>query len=322
MIDAYASYPHLLDHLAPIWRALGAPGTFYLGARRLLPHAESLGIVPRLGNVEKGDALVLVANHHDLDHLPPGRRGIFVEHGAGQVYADVPAHPAYSGGERRHKAALFLALNDTTAARDAHRSPHASVVVVGSPRLDAIMPPLRWRTSRPVVALCWHWDCGLVPETRWAWPYYRKACADLTDRFTVLGHGHPRSWPLLKPRYQSMGIEPVETFAEVVRRADVVVVDNTSAGPEAAACGLPVVWVNAPWYRREVEHGGRFWSWPRGQATCDVPAQLTDAITEALADAPEARAARRALVDDIYPPWTRWRSAQLAAEACATVADF
>ncbi len=315
MIDAYASYPHLFDHIAPIWRALDERGTFYVGARRLLPYAQRHGIDVQHGHVEKGTAPVLVANHHDLEHLPPGRAGIFVEHGAGQSYADLPTHPAFSGGERRAKARLYLALNDATAARDAVGTPGAQVAVVGSPRLDTLHAPLRWSSSRPVVAVAWHWDCALLPETRWAWPHYRKAVARLSKRYTVLGHGHPRVWSLLAPRYEQMGIEPVQSFAEVVRRAQVVVVDNTSAGPEAAACGLPVVWANAPWYRRDVEHGGRFWQWPRGQVQCDDPDLLGDAVAEALADTPEAQQARHHMVDAIYPEWTRGRAAALAAAA-------
>lgn len=322
LIDAYASYAHLVDHLAPIWQALddAQRGTFYVGARRLLAYCAAIGIdaVPGSPPPRPPDP-VLVANHHDLDHLAPGRAGIFVEHGAGQHYADVPVHPSYSGGERRAKVQLFLALNGATAARDAKASPLAQVVVVGSPRLDALGSAPRPRRERPVVALCWHWDCNLVPETRWAWPHYRRAAAALTAQFTVLGHGHPRVWPRLERDYQALGIEPVASFAEVVRRADVVVVDNTSAGPEAAACGLPVVWANAPWYRRAVTHGGRFWTWPRGQVTCDEPDELAGAVVEALGDEHHVVRAREGMVDSIYPRWTRGQAAALAAAACALI---
>ena len=69
-----------------------------------------------------------------------------------------------------------------------------------------------------------------------------------------------------------------------------------------------------------MQHGGRFWTWPHGQVTCDEPTDLAGAIVEALSDDFHTVAARRSMVDSIYPAWTRGRSAALAAAACATVA--
>lgn len=326
MIDAYASQPHLVDHLAPIWQALPPTerGTFWISGRHLAPETQARYHFPtQWGHpTPNTQTTTMVANANDLQHIPLPRRAIFVEHGAGQWYRDIDGHVAYSGGKGRERVELFLTLNPTTAAREEVATPKARVVIVGSPRLDRLARRAHQRTwirSRPVVALCWHWDCRLVPETRSAWPYYREAVRRLaaTGRVEVLGHGHPRAFPKLAGEYTKLGIEPVERFDDVVGRADLVVVDNTSAGPEAAACGIPVLWVNAPEYRGEVWHGGRFWDWPRGQVTCADPEQFGRAVGEALAMAYESHTARsrERMVAEVYPRWTRGRAARLAVAA-------
>ena len=83
--------------------------------------------------------------------------------------------------------------------------------------------------------------------------------AALAERWTVLGHGHPRILDQLMPVYEELGIEPAYTFEEVLDRASVYCCDNSSTLFEFASLDRPVVVLNPPWYRREVEHGLRFW---------------------------------------------------------------
>lgn len=310
-VDAHASARHLVDHLLPIWNALpeDVRGTF------TVPHR---GLAKQLPGVTFGEArniggLTLIANRHDLTQIHPKRPVAYVEHGAGQTYRDHPSHPSYSGGTHRAQVVLFLTLNETTAARERAAYPKARVEVVGSPRLDVLTSRRAAAGStscpgscRPVVAFAWHWDLALVPETRQTFTFWRPALRGLTEKWEVLGHGHPRIFASLVPHYERMGIEAVEDFGEVVWRADVLAFDNSSAGYEAAALGIPVVALNSPKYRRDVEHGLRFWS--------DVPGPQCDEH-EALPGVLDFSLRQGAWPVRVYPPATRGRAAQLAADA-------
>jgi CDP-glycerol glycerophosphotransferase (TagB/SpsB family) len=79
-----------------------------------------------------------------------------------------------------------------------------------------------------------------------------------------------------------MGIEVVQEFDEVCRRADLLVADNTSVIYEFAATGRPVVLLDPPWYDRNVGHGLRFWTASHVGLHVTDPRTLTDMVTEAL----------------------------------------
>lgn len=151
------------------------------------------------------------------------------------------------------------------------------------------------------VAISFHWDARSVcPEARWAFPHFKDALPALAERFTVLGHGHPRVFDHLKSYYLEVGIEPVRDFAEVLERADCYAIDNSSTGVEWMATDRPLVWLNAPWYRRDVWHGGRFWDWARAGVQCGEPSDLVDAVERSLEDPLEMRLARRDVCSRVY----------------------
>lgn len=153
----------------------------------------------------------------------------------------------------------------------------------------------------PIVAISFHWDCALVPETRSAWRYYDPHLPRLVrdPRFRVVGHGHPRLWPTIKRRWAELGVDQWPDVDRVLSESDVVVADNTSLLYEACALGIPTVCLNIPSYRRDVEHGGRFWSSPPGPQV-DHPSELADAIACALTDPPAHRAIRARAVEWAY----------------------
>lgn len=323
MIDFFAGLPHYLDHVAPIWWALTPDerGTFYAG-RHAADRAAAEGIWPvTVGRPPSSATPTVVASYADLKAI--GRRSaIFVEHGAGQTYNGDPRgrqDPSYSGGRDRDAVRLFLAPNEAVHHRNLESTPGAASALIGTPKLDWWQRAPRDTSRAPTVAVSFHWDCTLLPETRGAWPYFDGALQALviTARargWQLLGHGHPRLWARISRRWTQLGVEAVPDFGDVLRRADLYVVDNSSTLFEFAATAGPVVVLNAPWFRRDVHHGLRFWDAAAVGVNVDEPEALTDGIAEALADPPIQRATRRALTHPIYP-LLDGQAAQRAADA-------
>lgn len=251
---------------------------------------------------------------------------VYVEHGAGQTYEGDPrgvAFPSYSGGTGLERAVLFVCPSETVAARWRARYPATPTVAVGAPKLDRWLrePPGHGlaRPSFPTVAFTFHWECALVPETRSAWRYYDEALPGLASgtEWGFLGHGHPRIYGVLHRRWQKLGVSHTPDAGDVFTEADLLVADNTSLLYEFAALDRPVVVLNAPWYRRDVSHGLRFWDYPPG-LQCDRPADLAATVRRALEDPPEARAIRERAVAHAYAHLDG-RAAERAAAAIMEV---
>lgn len=211
------------------------------------------------------------------------------------------AIPNYGGGQSEHHGdiGLYLVPNEANAKRWRGAYPRADVAVVGCPKLDELPT-----TGQPgVVAISFHWEATIADEARSAFQHHKGVLRDLARRFPIIGHGHPRAIdgePYLRTAYAAAGIELVEDFEEVCRRASVYVCDNSSTIFEFAATGRPVVLMNAPWYGRGSHHGLRFWDAAHVGLQADHPADLPDAIERALADPPEVAAAREDAVGMVY----------------------
>lgn len=303
-----AGEEHFADHLAAVWAALPeeARGSFmHRGNRGMMTTIRTR--MARRGietTLKSRNNPVLVASYGDLARARrEGRtRVAIMEHGAGQSYHGDPRAIAansssYAGGPNRH-ADLFLHPGEDPARRDRARYPGARVEVVGSPFLDTL--PLHEPAAEPVVAVTFHFNCQVVSETRPALPHFRRAVAELANRVKVIGHAHPRIMDQLVPWYRRMGIEPVTSFDEVARRANVLVADNTSVLFAFAATGRPVVVLNAPWYRRHIRHGLRFWDAADVGVNVAHSAQLAPAVQEALEDGAERQQAREAALSLVY----------------------
>lgn len=292
MIDLLATWQHYRDHLQPVWD--GLPATVR----------------------GPGDA-ALVAGWADAKraHHKGYRRIALLEHGIGQSYSN--ANPAYPGGAKRDAVGLFLSPNETAASRDRAAYPRARVEVVGAPKIDCL--PSRDGGGPTTVAISFRWNAEMVQrnEGRWAWPFYRDVLPDLARSFHLIGHCHPRVARLFERIYGKLGIEYVPTFADVCRRADVYVCDGVSTLYEFAATGRPVVVLNAPWYRRSVEHGLRFWEAADVGIQVDQTAALVSAVTAALEDAPARQQAREHALSVVYGLRTNG-----AAAAATAVLDW
>jgi hypothetical protein len=252
---------------------------------------------------------VLVASYGDLIKARKTRhpRIVLAQHGAGQSYSD--DHPHYPGGRDNDDVGLFLAPNDHSAQRWRDAYPDAAVEVVGCPRLDDL--PVR-EPGPLTVAVSFHWNAFHHPEARTAFPWFRDVMGEVAAAFPVIGHGHPKAGHL--PRFwRTLGVEFVPTFAEVCRRADVYVCDNSSTLFEFAATGRPVVAMNAPVYRREVSHGLRFWDAAHVGVQVDHAPDLLPAIRRSLEHRPEDIAAREDALETAYA--YRYGAADRAADA-------
>jgi len=299
-VNFYASESQYYDHLKPIWLALG--GDMWTTSRvtaRARHELDETGHrrvrvgTPKYDERDDNARVTVVASGSDAWRLND-HPVILVNHGAGQTYKGRESHRAsrdksYSGGEKRKNVILFLCPNvsDAVACLEANRKDgsRALVCAAGCTKLDRWRHDPPSRDPEPTIAVSFHSDLTICPETRWAWPHYNRTLADLAKRLDVrvIGHAHPRVWNRLAPVYERFGIEPVKEFEEVLQRAWVYAVDNSSTGMEfARATGRPILWLNAPWYRRDVNHGKRFWEWTQAAETIDGPEELNDALDRIL----------------------------------------
>lgn len=282
-VDYYATAEHYLDHLAPVWRAQRNRGRFYC-PEHLHEYAVRLGIAadPLPADLPPGGP-VAVAAYADIEPAALADRHIVLfEHGAGFAFDNW--HPCYAGGRKlRCCVRVFACPNQYVAARNRATYPEAHVYVVGSPKMDAVFAlPAKRPEKPPLVAIAFHWECLVAPETRSAYPHYAEALPELAERFRLLGHAHPRERERMRAVFEGLGVEFAERFEEVLERADCYVNDASSTLYEFAATGRPVVVLNAPWYRREVHHGLRFWEYADIGPQVDEPQELGAAVELAL----------------------------------------
>lgn len=328
-IDFLSGEEHFSDHLAPIWHALPVElrGRFITDPV-LVPRGRELGI-EMTSHVRGPGGPVFVASWGDVQTARRARRTRIarIEHGIGQSYAGDPrsqaaVHESYAGGRGQEAVSLFLAPNRHSADRWRRAYPNASVVTVGSPKIDN--PPAYEPSDEPVIAVSTHFDARVCPETRSAWPLYRDAMAALAKSSHVIAHAHPRAQVEVSHWARRHAIEWVPSLREVQRRAAVYVCDNSSSLYEFAATGRPVVVLDiptnrtGPGYRRDVHHGLRFWEAADVGVRIDDPADLAAAVRTALADAPERRRAREEALDVVYA----YRDGNAAQRAAAALVEW
>ena len=198
-----------------------------------------------------------------------GRRVIYVEHGAGQSYKGTKRRisQSYPGGPHEENVIGYISPNQIVA--DSWGRP---AVAAGCPALDRVGPQ---RGGHVVVTF--HWDAPTVcPEARSARPHYIDHLHHLqgwlqTAQYhrPMIGHAHPRDrWA--KGIWEKLGVPFEPDPDEALRRASLVIADNTSFAYEATNLDISNISLNAPWYRRDVEHGLRFWSHPPGIMVDDI----------------------------------------------------
>lgn len=257
-IHMAARFRHYRRHVEAVWKhlPLELQGQVLMGQRvsgRQLP---------------VGD-IVMVGGWWDISAFPK-QKIIYVEHGAGQSYRgdeSAAGHPAYHGGEHPERVIGYISPNQRVA--DSWGRP---AFAAGCPALD--VHANRISRHRRTVAITFHWDARRVCPEAWSarehWLDDLHSLVNLmrTD-FEVIGTWHPRD-AHGRQIWKFLNVEAVGDTDEVLERAGVLVADNTSLQYEAAALGIPNVVLNAPWYRRDVEHGLRFWDHVPGQMVDDI----------------------------------------------------
>jgi hypothetical protein len=325
-IDVLCGEPHFIDHAVPVLLALPeaqrgdlivwkSPHT-RMTESDLIIRAVRRGVLP-VTRLSDEDRPTLVTSWGDHQRVRRHRTRIArMEHGIGQSFIGSD-DPSYAGGKDAEGVGLFIVPNKHSADRWRRAYPQASVAIVGSPKLDTL--PARLPGPGPVVATSFHWSAGLrgpLAETNGSFSEYRNSIAPLAKAFSVIGHGHPRALLNMAGVYRRAGIPVIEDFEDVCRMADVYVCDTNSTLYEFASTGRPVVVVNGNHFRRDVEHGLRFWDAASVGVQCDRPADLVAAIHQALEDVPEQRRKREAALDLVYA----YRTGAAARAASALVA--
>lgn len=273
-VHIIASLAHHQDHCWAIWKHLPAElqGMIWLERR-----------VPTYKDIPATD-VIMVGGFYDIDRAR-GRPTIYVEHGAGQSYDGdkrTQNHPAYHGGS--HPVNVLWYVSPRQSVADSWDRP---AVAVGSPVCDLYVESV----PRNLAVFGFHWDCHLVPETRQAYSHYADHLGRMVRHveeagFRVAATSHPRD-NRLPFVWRNLGVERI-TAAEVREEAALFIADNTSLMFEMAHLGRSVIALNAPWYRRDVDHGLRFW-----EATCgievDDPTQFLDLDIESYVGSPTAQ---------------------------------
>lgn len=324
-VDFLARESHHAEHIYPTWHSLPKTlrGTFYVHPK-MLGQAAAAGVQAVSVEDAESGPLTLVASYCDLKLARSlGRLVAYSEHGAGQSYAKPDGSPVGSGSYvgAHDRAGVVGVLVPGRLSAERHRASHPTIPAheVGVPKLDALHSARPSGLEKPVVAVSFHWDCRVCAETRSAYRHYVAGLKSLAKRFEVIGHGHPRVLPHLKRHYERAGIEVVGDFEEVIERATVYAIDNSSTMYEWATLDRPVVVLNAPWYRRKVQHGLRFWSHADVGPHANTRGELPGAIEAAIEDPLGAAERRREIVRDVYVACDG-RAAKRASDALRALA--
>jgi len=318
-IDFFARWSHYIDHMLPIWLQLGDQAGSFLVPEHLGPYLEERNVLPRtlLPNMQNqvmnvnpiGTNPILVAGYMDLQAAVvenQKRPVIHMEHGVGLVF---PNNGSYAGSTGfRTRPTLTLAPNWHVYELTKKAIPTMKQKIIGTPKLD------RWAgefekehklPDRPTVAFAFHWDASAVePEAGTAFGIYRAFIGAFVKNYPdlkIIGHGHPRMAAEYERQFKLMGIEWVADFEDVMQLADVFVNDCSSTMYEFLVTGKPVVILNSPKFRRDVNFGIRFWDYTDIGFHVDRPEDMESIIIETLTKYGAFKIQRDFAVQELYP---------------------
>lgn len=247
-IDLVAEHPHYREHLLPIWELLQEEGIAGKDWGNKCPDPSRI---------------LLVASSQELRRARhPHNKCFLVEHGAGQTYIG-DRSSAYSDGTKGYDNVVgFICSTDAVYQRRRLLFPDVPSTLAGVPKLDKYVNQDVSPTEK-TACLTFHWDCPVAVESHCTFPnfvkYLPRAVAEWKAQgWTIYGHYHPRI-PELSHEYKKLGIPVLHTEQEVFNTCSVLIADNTSLLFEFMGLGRSVVFLNGHLYRREINHGLRFW---------------------------------------------------------------
>lgn len=323
-LDAHTSEISHARHLIPIWLALPPEnrGLFTSTKPSMVKFLKSKGVTnAKLGRPRNGpEPITLVSSFVDAQ-IVRNRRRIFVEHGAGQRYEAprLATNGSYSGGDGHEGTAAFLCPSQTVADRWA-RYNVPRFVVGAPPYLDPWLSGMKTLApaDKPVIAVSFHWNGErFCSELRSAWGTFRAVMPALCRQYTVLAHGHPRSFDKQIPQWEKWGAEIVPDYDDILERAHALVVDNSSIAYEFAALDRPVLMMREPSWDPDANHGLRFYSHVPG-LDCGDPRHLLNDLADTLAGDAYAMS-RRVLAAKAAYSECDGRSTERAVNACLEV---
>lgn len=314
-LDFFARRAHYIDHMAPVYRALPEDlrGAFTVSTELYDYARQEIGE----GEIEiydertpHGTDPILVASYGDIFRAARrlDRKIVHIEHGTGHAFGKA----AYPNSRKGHRdlVNLFLAPNEYTAQliRSVRSTP---VEVIGTPKLDPFAEygraGFQVQIARPkqlVIAIGFHWGDRRAnpPESGSAWEHYKEILPALHETYRVIGHGHPLAADVYRAEFEKVGIEWVPDFRDVMRRASIYINDLSSTLYEFLVTGKPVIVLNAPWFRRDVHWGIRFWDYSNVGINVEGPQDLMGAIDRTWEEYSSIHLLERAAaVRDLYP---------------------
>lgn len=318
-LDFFARRRHFLDHIKPIWDELPEEkrGRFMI-PETLADYAKSIGLeatsLPRLSpnnplNVNpKGSNPMLTCATGDMQiaySCNHRREFILMEHGVGLVF---PANQSYAGNKGiRIRAALTLAPNLTVWQLTKRALPNMPQDIIGTPYLDdwaGISKLKRKMPEKPVVCISFHWDgSGVAPEAGNALEHFRSVLPKLAEQenFTIVGHSHPRNIDQMTKLFNNYGIATIPNFKDIMKIANLYVCDASSTIYEWLVTGWPVVIMNSPKYRRNVNFGIRFWDYTDVGLQVNDPEELIYSINWTLNNPNAQYKERQHAIRNLYP---------------------
>ena len=296
-LDFYASQPHYLDHMKPIWDNLNSK---FKGKFIITENIEEYAKLLKLNYCieEPREVITLVSSYGDYKNTK--KEVIFMEHGIGFTFSN--NHPSYAGGKGKDRVVLFLNQHTITQIKNQKAYPLSKQEIIGVPKTDQYINLIPVPKDKPTICLSFHWNCKVSPETTSAFSHYASVIPKLNKNkeFNLVFHGHPHDNKKWEKYCTKNNIKRIKTFDEVIKTADVYVADATSTSYEFAVTGKPVIILNAPWYRKNIHHGIRFWDYIPGPQV-DDPKRLELMMLRAVRNPRQWDYIREPVIDKLYP---------------------